>query len=64
MSKKATTVEEQIELLKSRGMTISNEEKAIEQLLDIGYYRLGFYWYYFQKSRYNQEFIDNTQCII
>lgn len=48
MSKKATTVEEQIELLKSRGITISNEEKAKEHLLDIGYYRLGFYWHYYQ----------------
>lgn len=60
MSKKATTVEEQIELLKSRGMTISNEEKAKEHLLDIGYYRLGFYWYYFQKDRQRQLYYKGT----
>ncbi len=60
MAKQATTVDEQIALLESRGMVIPNKDKAREQLLDIGYYRLGFYWYYFQKSRSNQEFIENT----
>lgn len=60
MSKKATTVEEQIDLLKSRGMIISNEEKAKEHLLDIGYYRLGFYWYYFQKDRQRQLYHEGT----
>lgn len=45
MAGKATTVEEQIELLRSRGMTIEDVDKAKEILLDVGYYRLGFYWY-------------------
>jgi abortive infection bacteriophage resistance protein len=44
----ATTIDEQIELLSSRGMTFGNEEKARENLLDIGYYRLGFYWFPFE----------------
>ena len=45
MGKKATTVEEQIEKLKSRNMVMDlGENKAKEILLDIGYYRLGFYW--------------------
>lgn len=45
MGKKATTVNEQIEILKSRNMLMDlGEEKAKEILLDIGYYRLGFYW--------------------
>lgn len=50
MANKATTVEEQIELLRSRGMLIIDDEidKAKEYLLDIGYYRLGFYWHYFE----------------
>ncbi len=43
--KTATTIEEQIQLLRSRGMEFPNEEKAKEILLDIGYYRLGFYWF-------------------
>lgn len=48
--KKATTVEEQIVLLESRGMIIDDKEKAKEILLDIGYYRLGFYWFHFEKT--------------
>lgn len=47
--KKATTVEEQIEILKSRNMLFDlGEDKAKEILLDIGYYRLGFFWHPFQ----------------
>ena len=37
----ATTIDRQIELLKERGMTFDKEWKAKENLLDIGYYRLG-----------------------
>jgi len=50
MANKATDIEEQIELLKSRGMSFEDLEieKAKELLLDIGYYRLGFYWHYFE----------------
>ncbi|MES2445843.1 MAG: Abi family protein [Bacteroidota bacterium] len=49
MGAQATSVEEQIALLKSRGMVIDMPiEKAKEILLDIGYYRLGFYWKCFE----------------
>ena len=48
--KQATTLDEQISLLRSRGIQISNEEKAKEVLMDIGYYRLGFYLFPFEKS--------------
>jgi abortive infection bacteriophage resistance protein len=48
MGAKATTVDKQIEILKGRGMVIANEAKAKEILLDIGYYRLGFYWNCFE----------------
>ena len=48
MGAKATTVDEQIVLLKGRGMVIADEPKAKEILLDIGYYRLGFYWNCFE----------------
>lgn len=41
--KKAYTIEEQIGRLKSNGMIFDTEEKAKEILLDVGYYRLGFY---------------------
>lgn len=48
--KTATTIEEQIDLLQSRGMKIEDPEKAKEVLLDIGYYRLGFYGHPFEKT--------------
>ena len=41
--KRAYTIEEQIAKLKSNGMLFDNEDKAKEILLDVGYYRLGFY---------------------
>lgn len=44
------TLESQVNLLRSRGMTIADEAKAKEVLLDVGYYRLGFYWFPFEKS--------------
>ncbi|SMC86882.1 Abi family protein [Chryseobacterium sp. YR221] len=48
MGNVATTVVDQINILKSRGLIIKDEPKAEETLLDIGYYRLGFYWHYYQ----------------
>lgn len=41
--KKAFTIAQQIEKLKSHGMVFDDEDKAKEILLDVGYYRLGFY---------------------
>ncbi len=47
--KKAKTTEEQISTLTDRGMIFDYEiEKVEEILLDIGYYRLGFYWFPFE----------------
>lgn len=48
--KQATTLEQQIAKLRSRKVEIADEEKAKEVLLDIGYYRLGFYFFPFEKS--------------
>lgn len=42
-TKYATTLDEQIAILRGRGMVICDEQKAKEVLLDIGYYRIGFY---------------------
>lgn len=50
MAKSATTIEQQLDLLKSRGLAFSDIEKAKEILLDVGYYRLGFYLFPFEKS--------------
>ncbi len=50
MTKRATTLDEQIVLLRKRGVEIVSEEKAKECLLDIGYYRLCSYLFPFEKS--------------
>ena len=45
----ATTLEQQIKTLESRGMVFDmGTDKVKEVLLDIGYYRLGFYWHPFE----------------
>lgn len=63
MGNVATTVEEQIKRLSERGIVFKdyNEiEKVKEILQDIGYYRLGFYWYYFQDHK-THKFIENIK---
>ena len=44
------TFDEQITLLKSRGLHISDETKAKDYLQRIGYYRLSGYWYPFRQT--------------
>lgn len=60
MGNKATTVEEQIEILLHRGMSIQDIDKAKEILLDIGYYRLGFYWNCFEVDD-SHNFVPGTK---
>lgn len=48
--KTALTVDEQIQKLKGRGMVFADEDKAREILMDIGYYRLGFYSFPFERT--------------
>jgi len=47
--------EEQLAILKSRGMAVSDEAKAINYLERLGYYRLSAYWYPFREIRYTTE---------
>lgn len=65
MGSQALTLGGQVNLLRSRGMTIADEAKAKEVLLDVGYYRLGFYWFPFEKTypakrNRTHEFVDGT----
>lgn len=61
MGSVATTIDEQIKILRERGMTFDcKESKLKEILLDIGYYKLGFYWHHFQKDR-NHNFFEGTK---
>ncbi len=61
MTKKATSVDEQIAKLRDRGMDLDLEENKIKEiLLDIGYYRLGFYWHPFEKDS-DHNFFEGTK---
>ncbi|MBH1959919.1 MAG: Abi family protein [Flavobacteriia bacterium] len=51
-----TTVPEQIQLLKSRGLTIDDENLAFQYLSHVSYYRLGEYWYSLQSDKENHLF--------
>jgi abortive infection bacteriophage resistance protein len=55
-NKAVTTVEEQIQLLKSRGMEISDENLAAHWLQQISYYRLAGYWWPMQNNKVNHVF--------
>lgn len=57
--KTATTIDEQIAKLEKRGMTIGDKVKATEILSDIGYYRLGFYWFPFELNYPNKHHRDH-----
>lgn len=46
--KRALSIDEQISKLKDRGMSFDNIDKAKEILLDVGFYRLGFYSFPFE----------------
>ena len=48
--KSATTFADQIKILESRGVVVNDYNKAKEILSDIGYYRLGFYFFPFEKT--------------
>lgn len=50
MGRKAKPLQEQVRLLQRRGMIVSDPEKARRLLLEIGWYRLSFYWFPFETS--------------
>lgn len=66
MGKTATTIAQQMAKLEHRGMKITDREKCDEILRDIGYFRLGFYWFpyeinYPNKRRRNHAFKQGTE---
>lgn len=61
MGQIATSIKEQIQILESRGMDFDCEQiKVKEHLLDIGYYRLGFYWRPFEMDD-EHNFVEGTK---
>lgn len=57
----AKTIQEQLIILRNRGMIFDNGEPfAISKLQEIGYYKLGFYWHYFEIDS-NHNFKDGLK---
>jgi len=58
-----TTMSEQINLLKSRGLVFNDEVKAINTLLHNNYYRLTGYWrkYQINPDAKDDRFVNNTK---
>lgn len=54
------TIDEQIELLLSRGMIIRDKKKARDILTQINYYRLSAYWLPFEEDHQNHIFKSKT----
>ena len=53
--KTATTIEEQLKRLQSRGMMIGDIDHAGKVLSSVGYFRLGFYWYGFEIPKHRKK---------
>src|SRR5690606_18613538 len=61
MGRIATNTNWQLETLKQRGMVLDYPDKKVKEiLLDIGYYRLGFYWNPFETNG-NHKFRKGTK---
>lgn len=58
--KPATTITEQIEKLKERGLQIDDEGLAKHYLSHVSYYRMGEYWYVLQEDKENHIFKSNA----
>lgn len=59
--KPAKTAEEQVELLRSRGMVVADEVAAAHYLLHLNYYRLTGYWLLFEESHDPHRFKAGTR---
>jgi abortive infection bacteriophage resistance protein len=59
-NKDSRTIAQQIALLKSRGMTVKDEQEAAFYLNHISYYRLKGYWWDMQTDFVNHKFAPNS----
>jgi len=58
--KEAKTLQQQIEILKSRGLIINEEDDAVHYLSHISYYRLAGYWWPMQVDKVEHIFKQNS----
>lgn len=59
--KEAFTIDQHIEQLRNRGMTIVDEEMAKHYLEQVSYYRLAGYWWPMQSDKETHQFKDNSK---
>ncbi len=59
--KEPTTIQEQIQKLKDRGLNITPEDNAEHYLSHISYYRLGEYWHSMQYDKEKHLFKENSR---
>ena len=60
-NKESRSIDEQIELLKQRGMLVGDEGFAARHLAHISYYRLKGYWWDMQSDRANHLFQPDSK---
>ena len=60
-TKPALTFEEQIALLKSRGLVIDDEKRAIRHLSNVSYYRMSAYMLSFKKLDADENVLDEFE---
>lgn len=60
MNKEFKKLDEQVEILRNKGLTINNEEYAMEILFKENYFFLNGYRHLFMKSETNRTFINGT----
>jgi abortive infection bacteriophage resistance protein len=58
--KASKTINEQIELLRSRGMIITDQSEAQHYLAHLNYYRISSYWLPFEDNHQTHHFRPNT----
>lgn len=59
-NKPTTTVDQQLDILKERGLRIRHHQKAHQILSEINYYRLSAYYLPFQKDKIQHQFYPNA----
>ncbi len=59
--KNATTIQQQIAILKERGLIIEDNDNAPHWLSNISYYRLGEYWHSMQSDKERHSFKPNSR---
>jgi len=55
------TLEAQLQQLKDRGMSVTNDKQAVHYLSHLNYYRLAAYWLPFEKNHADHQFYPGTQ---